>query len=127
MKEELFTKYDGEFDVTAQFEPTYDKTKVYNKYLKDLVEEIRYICDMNHIPFFTTFAVGNNEKGTKYISEAVSTGSRNYTLTDNRINRHLLINSGFIVEPPAQAVPMEKSELEYIAQVDEDDEDILEI
>ncbi len=60
---------------------------------------------MNNISFYATFAVANDDK-TTYISEAVATGLRNITLTDNRINKHLLVNTGFIVSPPAQAVPM---------------------
>lgn len=122
MAQDLLTKYEGVFDVAAPFEKEYNKNNVYKKYVKDLVEEIRFICDMNHIPFFATFAVENNEKKTTYVSEAVATGSRGYDLTDNRINKHLLINTGFIVAPPAQAVPMAESELEYIAQGLEDDE-----
>ena len=118
---DLLTKYEGEFDISEVYEPNYDKKKVYNKYLKNLVEEVRYICDMNNIPFFATFAVANDDDKTTYISEAVATGSRDITLTDNRINKHLLVNTGFIVSPPAQAVPMAKSELEYIAEeLDED-------
>lgn len=116
MAQDLLTKYEGVFDVAAPFEKKYNKNTVYKKYVKDLVEEIRFICDMNHIPFFATFAVENDENKTTYISEAVATGSRGYDLADNRITKHLLINTGFIVAPPAQAVPMAASELEYIAQ-----------
>ncbi len=116
MAQDLLEKYDGVFDVAASYEKDYDKQKVYKKYLKDLVEEIRFVCDMNHIPFFATFAVENDSKKTTYISEAVATGSRGYDLTDDRVNKHLLINTGFIVAPPAQAIPMASSELDYIAQ-----------
>ena len=116
MTKNLLDKYDGKFDVSAPYERVYDKNAIYKKYLKDMVEEMRYICDMNHIPFFATFAVANDDKKTTYISEAVATGSREYNLTENRINKHLLINSGFIVEPPAQSLPMSMTELEYISQ-----------
>ena len=117
MAVDLLEKYEGKFDISATYERNYNKNDVYKKYLKDMVEEIRYICDMNHIPFFATFAVANNDNSTTYISEAVATGSREYELTENRINKHLLINSGFIVEPPAQAVPIDKTALEYISTI----------
>lgn len=73
----------------------FDKEKLYEEKIAPLVNDIKLICNLENIPFFTTFCIKNNNKGTNYITEGILTGSREIKLKDDRIIKHTLIQNGF--------------------------------
>lgn len=74
---------------------TYDKTQIYEERIKEHVKMILLLCDEYKIPAFMTFAVGNDEKGTSYVSEMMSAEVVGQHLTDDKLIDHALVMSGF--------------------------------
>ena len=72
----------------------YNKTDVYNEEIKDLVKRILLICDKEKIPMFMSFAVQNDENGTKYISEMQSAASHGIELEKDLLVKHALVIAG---------------------------------
>lgn len=64
--------------------------------LKDKVNDLFMYCEKYGIPAFATFVVGNNKKGSEYLStdkeyfgKIISPGSCNISLKDDKIKEHL--------------------------------------
>ena len=73
----------------------FNKTKEYNKNLKEKVEEIKRICNNLDIPCFLTFCVKNNEMETVYQTEYLSPGQKQQYLKNNRFADYVNIINGF--------------------------------
>jgi hypothetical protein len=72
----------------------FNKTKEYNKNLKEKVEEIKRICNNLDIPCFLTFCVKNNEMETVYQTEYLSPGQKQQYLKNNRFADYVNIING---------------------------------
>ena len=77
----------------------FNKTKEYNKNLKEKVEDIKRICNNLDIPCFLTFCVKNNEKETVYQTEYLSPGQKQQNLKNNRFADYVNIINGFTTTP----------------------------
>lgn len=77
----------------------FNKTKEYNKNLKEKVEEIKRICNNLDIPCFLTFCVKNNEMETVYQTEYLSPGQKQQYLKNNRFADYVNIINGFTTTP----------------------------
>lgn len=89
----------------------YDKVESFNKECKPLLEKLALHCSLNNIPFFFTAAVKNDEKGTLYQSDIVGVGSKNLTLKDDKISKHIAVQSGFDVIPKKEEIEIDMDEI----------------
>ena len=77
----------------------YDKTKEYDKYIREKVEELRMLCYDNDIPMFFTAAVQNSDSGTIYESAMVNDDVRGLVLKKDRISDMVkILNDFYVVE-----------------------------
>lgn len=51
----------------------YDKTKVYQSQIEELVRQIRCICNRNQIPYFFSFGVALDEDGLYHVPGGIIT------------------------------------------------------
>lgn len=79
----------------------YDKSEVYEKKIKPLINELVNVCSINRIPLYVTVAPVNTETGTTYHNDGVMTGSREIHLYDDKIKHHMLVSGGCIAVSPA--------------------------
>lgn len=102
---------------------TFDKTDVYEKTLKPLINEIVNVCSINRIPLFITVAPSNNEKETKYYNDGVLTGSREIHLYDDKIKHHMLISGGCVAVSPAHelTIDMDVFNMDEFDEINADD------
>ena len=69
----------------------YDLQEFYKKEIAPKVDEIKKLCRIHKLPFFFSAAVANNDKETKYINAANSTGSNEINLYDDKFVNFLLV------------------------------------
>lgn len=74
---------------------SYDKTAVFEKQVKPLLDQLERICRDRCIPFYATFAIANDKDGTVY--ENISNGAlpMGIELKDDRLVEHLKIAAGW--------------------------------
>lgn len=75
----------------------FDKSKEFNEKAKGLLDQLVTVCEMEKIPFFFSACVKNDDSESVYIADGHMTGSAGLTLKDDKINRHMLVQSGFSV------------------------------
>lgn len=76
----------------------YDKTKLYEKEILPKLLEIKKICELNDLPFFSCCAVKSEEEKTTYKYEGILTGSKGIELYDDKYRKHLCVANGFDVK-----------------------------
>lgn len=77
----------------------FDKTKVYEEQISELVERLRIVCNREQMPMFLTVCVANDKNETSYKNEMVGTKSSGLMLTDDKIIRHVNVLNGFHTVP----------------------------
>ena len=77
----------------------FDKSRTYEKKLKELVKKILLICNAEQIPVILSFAVADDGNTTTYISEMLSAAAIGSSLTEDKIARHAAVINGFKVIP----------------------------
>lgn len=77
----------------------YDHSKIYKKQIHPLVNEIKKLCAVNDIPFFSSFAIANDEKGTKYDNNGFLSNSTSRILKDDKFPAYLAVVRGFEMVP----------------------------
>lgn len=85
--------------MTSKNVTEFDRQDIYDEKVAPLVEQIRKICSIYNMPFMFSCCVKNEKTGTVYKNDAISTGSRNIVLTDDRLERHLCVEAGFRTVP----------------------------
>lgn len=92
----------------------YDKTDIYEKEIVPKLTEIKRICELNDIPFFSCVAAKNDENGTIYKYEGILTGSKQINLHDDHFEKHLCVANGFDVKTSSEIDFKDADFLEYI-------------
>ena len=77
----------------------FDYQDYFNEHCKPLLDKLETVCTRGSIPFFYTACVKNTPADSVYVSDDVMTGSTGIVLTDDRLQKHLLINCGFDAVP----------------------------
>lgn len=73
-----------------------DKTEVFDKEVKPLVEELKKLCYKRKIPMFMAFAISENSKMTRYKNEILTTAQmRMNPLKDDRISHFVRVIKGY--------------------------------
>lgn len=78
---------------------TFNHSKIYEKELVPLINEMKKICALNKIPFFTCVAVSNTDTKTKFAYDGILPGYLDLELSDNQFAKHLCIANGFDIKP----------------------------
>lgn len=97
----------------------FDKTAIYNNLVKKKLKELLLLCNEYRIPVFVDMAVKNSSAETVYKSEFLSARSFGKNLTNDRLVKHALINSGFSVYPGYNRPDLETALPQYVAENDE--------
>lgn len=88
----------------------YDLSNEYDQKVRPLVEEVQKACYKLNIPFFMTFAVGDNDKKTTFRSEIYDEVAAGISLTQDYINKMACVLNGFIVVPSEAYLPADDLE-----------------
>lgn len=97
----------------------YDKTEWYNTVIKPQINELKKLCLVENVPFFTCFAVQNTEEATSYKYDGILTGSNDITLTNDLLEKHLCVANGFNVVPKGSSIDLE-TDIEIQGYLEED-------
>ena len=89
----------------------YDKSDNFEKDCRELLEKLILKCSLNNIPFFFTAATKNNEHGTVYESDLVGVGSKSIKLKDDKISKHIAVQTGFDVIPHREDLEVDMDEI----------------
>jgi len=91
----------------------FDKQDIYERYIKNKIEEISIICRKNNIPFFASFCVKNDTDDSVYRNELLSAGGANIALADDKMAEYIKITRGYkAVKTLDEFADSEKSEFE---------------
>ena len=85
----------------------YDKRDNFENDCRELLEKLILQCSLNNIPFFFTAATKNDEHGTVYESDLVGVGSKSIKLKDDKISKHIAVQTGFDVIPHREELEVE--------------------
>lgn len=77
----------------------YDHSKLYKEKIHPLVNEIKKLCAVNDIPFFFSFAIASDEKGTKYDNDGFLSNSTSRVLKEDKFPAYLAVVRGFEMVP----------------------------
>lgn len=89
----------------------FDKRENFEKDCRELLDKLVLNCSLNNIPFFFTAATKNSEKGTVYESDLVGVASKNISLKDDKISKHIAVQSGFDVIPHKEDIEIDMDEI----------------
>ena len=67
--------------------------------INDSIRNLLHLCQIYNVPMFTTVAVSNDVNNTEYINCVYGAGANGILLTNDRIRKHILVESGFEVTP----------------------------
>lgn len=79
------------------------------KTVKEKIGEVLELCQLYQIPMFVTIAEKNDSDGTEYYSRMYSAKAHGILLTEDKIERHVLIANGFAAVPPRDALELDMS------------------
>lgn len=98
----------------------YDETKFYDEVIQPKIAEIKMLCEMKNLTFFTCFAVKNTDEKTSYKYDGLLTGSHDIRLKNDLIKKHLCVANGFKVMAQDAAIDLETdiSIKKYIEDMD---------
>lgn len=77
--------------------------------VKEKIDEVLELCQLYRIPMFVTIAEEDNADGTKYYNRMYSAKAHGIQLADDKIEKHVLIASGFSAVPPRDALELDMS------------------
>lgn len=90
---------------------TTDRSFTISKEVKEAIEskinELLELCQMHQIPMFTSVCTGNDATGSHYMNKVYSGKANNIPLTDDKIERHILIANGFAAVPMRESVDLD--------------------
>lgn len=81
------------------------------KKAKDKIIELLEICQQYQIPMFVAIAEDDDGNETKFYNQMYSARAHNILLTDDKIEKHVLIAGGFSAVPPRDALALDMGEL----------------
>lgn len=73
----------------------YEADKEQKKEIEEKIKELLELCQINRIPMFLSVALQNDKNGTKYKNIMYSAKVHDIRLTDDQIEKHILISNGF--------------------------------
>lgn len=82
----------------------FDKKEYFKRECQPLLNDLVNKCSVHDLPFFFSACVESTENETVYIADGVMTGSKDIVLFDDRIKRHMLVQSGLDVRPKATEI-----------------------
>lgn len=89
------------------YKPEKDGTKIAEEKIMELLE----ICQQYQIPMFVSIAADDDGNETQYFNQMYSAKANNILLSDDQIERHVLVAGGFSVVPPREALTLDMGEL----------------
>lgn len=98
----------------------YDKKDIFLNEIQPYLDKIHKICSDNEIPFFFSACVENTDTTSNYIRDCVSSGACDLELTNDEINRHIMVSRGFKLR---DSVYDEQEEMELMAAFYDEDYD----
>lgn len=78
----------------------YDRTEVFNLYIKEKAEEINNLCKSLGIISFMSFCTKGSETETEYKNYVCGSMSNGIRLKDDQIRHHINVANGFVTIPP---------------------------
>ena len=81
--------------------------KEQKKEIEEKIKELLELCQINRIPMFLSVALQNDKNGTKYKNIMYSAKVHDIRLTDDQIEKHILISNGFCAVPKREAVEID--------------------
>jgi hypothetical protein len=85
----------------------YEADKEQKKEIEEKIKELLELCQINRIPMFLSVALQNDKNGTKYKNIMYSAKVHDIRLTDDQIEKHILISNGFCAVPKREAVEID--------------------
>ena len=98
----------------------YDKTEIFKKELKPMIEEIDKLCAIHGIPYFGCYCVKSNETETVYEKKLLSSTALERSIRDSIIESLVLVTEGFTVSPPHIDDECKHEDITYSPNVPED-------
>lgn len=102
----------------------YDKSDVYKREVKPLIDNIKKVCVVNNIPIFISCAISNSEEKTEYKTDGIMTGSAGINLKNDKLEDFLMVLRGAKLESFGALKKFESDEMDYIMDIEDDIEDI---
>jgi hypothetical protein len=90
---------------------TFNLTKQQQMEVEEKMLKLLEICQIYHVPMFSTVAVKNDDDGTVYNNILYGGRVHNINLKDDQIQRHILISNDFRAVPRREAVELDMSEV----------------
>lgn len=78
---------------------------------KGRVMELLEICQQYQIPMFVSIAVDDDGNVTQYFNQMYSSKAHNILLSDDQIEKHVLVAGGFSVVPPRESLTLDMREM----------------
>ena len=75
------------------------------------IMELLEICQQYQIPMFVSIAVNDDGNETQYFNQMYSAKAHNILLSDDQIEKHVLVAGGFSVVPPRESLTLDMGEL----------------
>lgn len=79
--------------------------------LEEKMKELLRVCQILKIPMFACAAIENNKEGTVYNNITYGGLAHNVYLTDDQIQRHILVSNKFRVVPPRDEFTLDMTEV----------------
>lgn len=90
--------------------------------LKDKMKDILIICQIYRIPCYMSFVTNDNKNGTDYTNVVYGTKCNNIHLTDDQIEKHILIANGFAAVPKREVLELDMEKIAPIEASDAEEE-----
>lgn len=78
---------------------------------QEKVMELLEICQQYQIPMFVSIAADDDGNETQYFNQMYSSKAHNILLSDDQIEKHVLVAGGFSVVPPRESLTLDMGEL----------------
>ena len=90
--------------------------------MKSKMKEILSICQIYRVPCYMSFVTNDNKNGTDYTNVVYGTKCNNIHLTDDQIEKHILIANGFAAVPKREVLELDMGEIAPIEASDAEEE-----
>lgn len=81
------------------------------KKAKDKIIELLEICQQYQIPMFVSIAADDDGNETTFFNQMYSARAHNILLSDDKIEKHVLVAGGFSAVPPREALTLDMGEI----------------
>lgn len=79
--------------------------------ITDKINELLELCQYRNAPMFVTVVLSDDGKQTVYYNRMHSARAHNICLSDDKIEKHVLIANGFAAVPPRETVEVDTEKL----------------